>query len=100
MSEGSCRHFKSGLRLTVPKPLRDHLWAVNLSVACDRVDKWGQEPAPIDADLLIRWYYRLHREYVAARRNGRPFVNPLRPRLLRYLTSPRRLPWWHHWRPR
>ena len=40
--------------LTVPKPLRDHLWAVNLSVACDRVDRLAQEPAPIDeAQILL-----------------------------------------------
>jgi len=39
-----------------------------------------------DADLLIRWYYRLHREYIAARRDGRAFVNPVKPRVLRYRT--------------
>lgn len=39
--------------LTVPKSLRDHLWAVNLSVACDRVDKWGQDAAPIDEAQIL-----------------------------------------------
>jgi phenylpropionate dioxygenase-like ring-hydroxylating dioxygenase large terminal subunit len=39
-----------------------------------------------DADLLIRWYYRLRQEYSAARREQRPFVNPLKPRVLRYRT--------------
>jgi len=43
--------------VTVGKPLRDHLWAVNLSVACERVDVWANDPrtgpAPItEAQLL------------------------------------------------
>jgi Fic family protein len=39
--------------LTAPKPLRDHLWAVNLSVAVERVDGWGQEPGPITAEHVL-----------------------------------------------
>ena len=39
-----------------------------------------------DADVLIRWYYRLRNEYAAARRDKRPFVHPLKPRVLRYRT--------------
>ncbi|HEY1585774.1 MAG TPA: Fic family protein [Polyangia bacterium] len=40
--------------VTVGKPLRDHLWAVNLSVAVERVDGWAvHDPAPItEAQLL------------------------------------------------
>jgi phenylpropionate dioxygenase-like ring-hydroxylating dioxygenase large terminal subunit len=39
-----------------------------------------------DADTLIRWYYRLRNEYAASRREKRPFVNPVKPRVLRYRT--------------
>jgi Fic family protein len=39
--------------LTVGKPLRDHLWAVNLSVASERVDGWAHDPTAItEAQLL------------------------------------------------
>jgi len=40
--------------LTVAKPLRDHLWAVNLSVASERVETWANDgPAPItEAQIL------------------------------------------------
>ncbi len=38
---------------TVPKSLRQHLWAVNMSVACDRVESWGQDAAPIDEAQLL-----------------------------------------------
>ena len=39
--------------LTVGKPLRDHLWAVNLSVASERVENWANDPAPItEAQIL------------------------------------------------
>jgi Fic family protein len=39
--------------VTVGKPLRDHLWAVNLSVAIERVEEWSHDPAPItEAQLL------------------------------------------------
>ena len=39
--------------LTVGKPLRDHLWAVNLSVAAERVDGWAHDPTPItEAQIL------------------------------------------------
>src|SRR5262249_9859942 len=37
-----------------------------------------------DADLQARWYYRLKREYVAARAENRPFVNPVEARALRW----------------
>jgi Fic family protein len=40
--------------LTVPGSLRAHLWAVNLSVACDRVERWGQDAAtPIDEAQIL-----------------------------------------------
>jgi Fic family protein len=39
--------------LTVPKPLRDHLWAVNLAVAVERVDQWGAEPGPISESQIL-----------------------------------------------
>ena len=39
--------------ITVGKPLRDHLWAVNLSVASERVDLWAHDPSPItEAQIL------------------------------------------------
>jgi Fic family protein len=39
--------------LTVPKPLREHLWAVNLSVAIERLDGWAHVPGPItEAQVL------------------------------------------------
>jgi Fic family protein len=39
--------------LTVTKPLRDHLWAVNLSVAVERVDEWAMKDTPItEAEIL------------------------------------------------
>lgn len=39
--------------LTVGKPLRDHLWTVNLSVAAERVDGWSHDPTPItEAQIL------------------------------------------------
>jgi Fic family protein len=43
--------------VTVGKPLRDHLWAVNLSVATERVETWSNDdrlgPAPItEAQIL------------------------------------------------
>ena len=39
--------------ITVGKPLRDHLWAVNLSVAAERVENWAHDPAPItEAQIL------------------------------------------------
>ena len=39
--------------LTVGKPLRDHLWAVNLSVALERMEAWAVDPGPItEAQLL------------------------------------------------
>ncbi len=43
--------------LTVGKSLRDHLWAVNLSVACERVENWANDErtgaAPItEAQIL------------------------------------------------
>jgi Fic family protein len=39
--------------ITVGKSLRDHLWAVNLSVAAERVENWAHDPAPItEAQIL------------------------------------------------
>ena len=37
-----------------------------------------------DADTQARWYYRLKAEYRRARAEGRPFVNPVQPRTLRW----------------
>lgn len=37
-----------------------------------------------DADTQARWYYRLKEEYRRARAEGRPFVNPVSPRTLRW----------------
>jgi phenylpropionate dioxygenase-like ring-hydroxylating dioxygenase large terminal subunit len=37
-----------------------------------------------DADMQAKWYHRLKREYAAARAEGRPFVNPVKPRVLRW----------------
>jgi phenylpropionate dioxygenase-like ring-hydroxylating dioxygenase large terminal subunit len=39
-----------------------------------------------DADMLIRWYFRLRNEYVQARQQGRPFVNPIKSRDLHWRT--------------
>jgi phenylpropionate dioxygenase-like ring-hydroxylating dioxygenase large terminal subunit len=37
-----------------------------------------------DADTQARWYYQLKREYRRARAENRPFVNPVKPRTLRW----------------
>ena len=37
-----------------------------------------------DADQQARWYHRLKLEYVRARAEGRPFVNPVKDRVLRW----------------
>lgn len=37
-----------------------------------------------DADTQARWWMRLKDEWIAARRNGRPFQNPLEPKTLRW----------------
>jgi phenylpropionate dioxygenase-like ring-hydroxylating dioxygenase large terminal subunit len=37
-----------------------------------------------DADTQARWYYRLKEEYRRARAEGRPFANPVEPRILRW----------------
>jgi len=38
---------------TVGKLLRDHLWAVNLSVALERMEQWAHDPGPItEAQIL------------------------------------------------
>lgn len=37
-----------------------------------------------DADTQAKWYYRLKREYRRARAAGRPFENPLKPRILEW----------------
>ena len=39
--------------LTVGKPLRDHLWAVNLSVASERVENWANDAAPISEAQIL-----------------------------------------------
>jgi phenylpropionate dioxygenase-like ring-hydroxylating dioxygenase large terminal subunit len=37
-----------------------------------------------DADRQAKWYQALKREWVASRREGRPFVNPVKPATLRW----------------
>lgn len=37
-----------------------------------------------DADTQAKWYYKLKREYLASEAEGRPFVNPVEPRTLRW----------------
>ena len=37
-----------------------------------------------DADTQAKWYYRLKQEYARARVEGRDFVNPIKPRVLRW----------------
>jgi phenylpropionate dioxygenase-like ring-hydroxylating dioxygenase large terminal subunit len=37
-----------------------------------------------DADRQARWYQQLKREWIASRREGRPFVNPVEPAVLRW----------------
>ena len=37
-----------------------------------------------DADTQAKWYHRLKLEYARARAEGRPFVNPIKPRVLRW----------------
>jgi phenylpropionate dioxygenase-like ring-hydroxylating dioxygenase large terminal subunit len=37
-----------------------------------------------DADTQAKWYYRLKREYARARAEARPFVNPVKDRVLRW----------------
>jgi phenylpropionate dioxygenase-like ring-hydroxylating dioxygenase large terminal subunit len=37
-----------------------------------------------DADTQAKWYYRLKREYLRARAEGRPFENPVQPRTLEW----------------
>jgi phenylpropionate dioxygenase-like ring-hydroxylating dioxygenase large terminal subunit len=37
-----------------------------------------------DADMQAKWYYRLKNEHARACAEGRPFVNPVKPRTLRW----------------
>jgi hypothetical protein len=37
-----------------------------------------------DADTQAKWYYRLRKEWVASRSEGRAFVNPVKERTLRW----------------
>ncbi|HEY3912302.1 MAG TPA: aromatic ring-hydroxylating dioxygenase subunit alpha [Stellaceae bacterium] len=47
--------------------------------------RWGPPLMLIDdADTQAKWYYRLKREYRRARAEGRPFENPLKPRILNW----------------
>ena len=39
-----------------------------------------------DADQQARWYMRLKREWVTSQRDGRPFDNPVRGRVLRWIS--------------
>jgi phenylpropionate dioxygenase-like ring-hydroxylating dioxygenase large terminal subunit len=54
-----------------------------------RRQQQGLRLAPVlalidDADTQARWYYRLKEEYRRARAEGRPFANPVAPRMLRW----------------
>jgi Fic family protein len=40
--------------LTVGKPLRDHLWTVNVSVAIERVERWMLDPGPITEPNILQ----------------------------------------------
>ena len=37
-----------------------------------------------DADTQAKWYHRLKNEYVRAAAEKRPFVNPMKERVLRF----------------
>ena len=37
-----------------------------------------------DADRQAKWYQQLKREWIASRREGRAFVNPVEPATLRW----------------
>ena len=37
-----------------------------------------------DADTQAKWYHRLKNEYARSRAEGRPFVNPVKERVLRF----------------
>jgi hypothetical protein len=37
-----------------------------------------------DADAQARWYYRLKKEFALAKAEGRPFVNPISAKTLRW----------------
>ena len=37
-----------------------------------------------DADTQAKWYYKLKKEYLESEAEGRPFVNPVEPRTLRW----------------
>jgi hypothetical protein len=37
-----------------------------------------------DGDTQAKWYYRLKREYARACAEGRSFVNPVQPQVLRF----------------
>ena len=37
-----------------------------------------------DADTQAKWYHRLKNEYVRAQTENRPFVNPVKERVLRF----------------
>jgi phenylpropionate dioxygenase-like ring-hydroxylating dioxygenase large terminal subunit len=37
-----------------------------------------------DADTQAKWYHRLKNEYIRSRAEGRPFVNPVKERVLRF----------------
>ena len=58
------------------------------AVAAKLSDGDGESPMMLvgDADAQIKWYYRLKNEYQRAMAAQRPFVNPIRPRTLRWLS--------------
>ena len=37
-----------------------------------------------DIDVQAKWYRTLKKEWAASRADGRPFVNPIEPRTLRW----------------
>ena len=47
--------------------------------------KYGPQMTLVgDGDMQARWYQRLKREYARACAEGRKFVNPVQPRVLRF----------------
>ena len=70
------------LRLGVRAFLQQDGGMVNLQNAGLRYD-----PALIwidDADKQAKWYQQLKREWTKSRAEGRPFVNPVKPAVLRW----------------
>ncbi len=39
-----------------------------------------------DGDTQAKWYYQIKQEYLRCQAEGRPFVNPLKPKVLKYMS--------------